>query len=51
MDMGFVNTFLRSEDACLDKRFELLHHLYCMACLTTALGAVAQSIVVLKEIG
>ncbi|KAM3182227.1 hypothetical protein ACTXT7_012823 [Hymenolepis weldensis] len=51
MDLGFVNTFLRSEDACLDKRLELLHHLYCMACLTTALGAVAQSTVVLKEIG
>ncbi|VDL19836.1 unnamed protein product, partial [Hymenolepis diminuta] len=50
IDMGFVNSFLRSEDACLDKRFELLHHLYCMACLTTALGAIAQSTVVLKEI-
>nr|CDS26568.1 conserved hypothetical protein [Hymenolepis microstoma] len=50
IDMRCVNAFLHGEDACLDKRFELLHHLYRTACLTTALGAITQSAIVQKEI-
>ncbi|KAM7533797.1 hypothetical protein Aperf_G00000112449 [Anoplocephala perfoliata] len=45
-----TNTFLRS-DVSLEKRLQLLHHLYRIACLTTALGTIAQATIVEKEIG